>query len=193
MKNPVKALVAITFMAAAFLTNASAIAPGITTVKKIIIKGNAKVILIQREREEVVIDDSFSAQKTTVFKEGISLVINSKETSPITIRVYVKSPFRIEASNTSCIETRGNFDLQFLQIFLNDKAVARVTSNTEGLYTRVNHSAKLTLGGRSEDHVSVRSIGAKIQTTNLACLKTNTSYFTPAKYTKGLTAKNVRR
>jgi len=193
MKNPVKALVVMTFLAATFLTNTSAIAPDNTTIKKIIIKGNANVILIQRDWEEVVIHDTFESGKTKISKEGISLIINSREQTPLTIRVYAKAPFRIEAFNTVSVETSGNFDLQYLQVFLNDRATARITSNTEGLYTRINHSARLTLGGKSEDHVSVRSIGARIKTENLVCLKTNTSYFVPAAYTKKLTAKNVAR
>lgn len=193
MKNPVKVLVATAFLAATFLSNTSAIAPDKTTIKKIIIKGNANVILVQRDQEEVVIAETFNSAKTTVSKDGISLVINSQERTPLTIRVYAKAPFRIEAFNTSTVETRGSFDLQYLQIFLNDKATARINSNTEGLYTRINHSAKLTLGGKSEDHVSVRSIGARIKTESLACLKTNTSYFVPTAYTKKLTAKNLSR
>lgn len=193
MKNPVKALAATAFLAAAFLINTSAIAPDKPTIKKIIIKGNANVILVQRDQEEVVIAESFNSAKTSISTDGISLVINSQEQTPVTIRVYAKAPFRIEAFNTSRVETVGSFDLQYLQVFLNDKAAARINSNTEGLYTRINHSAKLILRGKSEDHVSVRSIGARIETESLACLKTNTSYFVPTAYTKKLTAKNLSR
>lgn len=193
MKNPVRALVAMTFLAATFLTNTSAIAPDNPTIKKIILKGNAKVLLIQRDQEEVVIQDPFDPQKTTISQDGLSLIISSQESTPLTIKVYAKAPFRIQAFNSVYVETSDNFDLEYLQVFLNDRAIARITSNTEGLYTRVNNSAKLTLGGSSEDHVSVRSIGARIQTANLACLKTTTSYFVPATYNKKLTAKNVAR
>lgn len=151
------------------------------------------MVLVQREIEEIVIQDNFTGQGTSVSEEGLSLIIKSQESTPLNITIYARAPFRIEAFNSVSVETRGNFDLQYLQVFLHDRAVARITSKTTGLYTTVNHSAKLTLAGSSEDHVSVRSIGSRIQTADLACLKTNTSYFVPATYSRKLTAKNVAR
>lgn len=192
MKNPMKVLLAMMFLATTFLS-ASAFAFDNTSIKKIIIKGNARVLLVQRDAEEVVIQEYFSPANTTVSKVGLSLVINSTEPTPLKITIYTKAPFRVEAFNNVSVETIGDINLQYLQIFLHDKATARISSNTVGLYTTVNHSARLTLEGSSEDHVSVRSIGSRIQSANLTCAKTNTSYFIPITSGKRLTAKNVTR
>lgn len=180
-------------IAISFVHHVSAVNPETTTIKKIIIKGNAKVLLIQRDKEEVVIRDAYNPDKTSVTVKGISLLINSMEKEPLTVVVYAKSPFRIEASNNSSVRTIGKFNVPYLQVFVNDQARADVNTYTQSLYTRVNQLATLQMSGTSDEHFMVRSSNAKLKMDKLYCMKTSTSYFRPYQIDKSkLTAENLR-
>ena len=174
-------LIAICIASTAFAASAS---PGHATVLrtpangilKVIVKGNAKVLLVQSEKECVKIIDAYHDERTSVKMEGGSLVINSTEVYPINITVYVKNLFRIEASNTSFVQTKGIFNLQFLQVILKDKARADVNACTKGLYTQVRDKANLKLAGSADEHIIIRSKVSKLQKEAFACLKTDESY-----------------
>ncbi|MCD0487140.1 DUF2807 domain-containing protein [Pedobacter sp. MC2016-14] len=176
-------LFAIVIASTAFTANASTSADHSTTLRtpangilKVVVKGNAKVTLVQSEKESVKIIDAYNDEKTSVKMEGGTLVINSYEAYPINITVFVKNPFRIEASNTASVQTKGTFNLQFLQVILKDKASADVNACTKGLYTQVRDKANLKLAGSSDEHIIIRSKVAKLQKEAFACVKTNESY-----------------
>jgi len=170
------ALVAIFFLSTAFSTQAASV----VGIQKVIVKGNVRVVLVQKDKESVKIYDAYNAEKTSVKMDGTSLIINSNEDRPITVTVFVKNLFRIEASNTSTIETSGEFNLQFLQVLLNDEAKAKLNVKTQGLYTVVKDQSRLKLRGASEDHIVIRSKMSRLQTEEFACSKTNSSFETLA-------------
>ncbi|WP_069658806.1 GIN domain-containing protein [Arcticibacter eurypsychrophilus] len=193
MKNLLRMTVVMAIVAISSVTHLFAANPETTTIKKIIIKGTVRVFLIQRDKEAVVIKDTYDPNKTTVIVKGLSLLINSTEKEPVTVIVYAKSPFRIEASNTSYVKTIGEFNLPYLQVFVNDNAKADINSTTQSLYTRVNQLATLQMRGISDEHFMVRSSDAKLKMDKLYCGKTSTSYFKPYQIDKSkLTAENLR-
>ena len=112
--------------------------------------------------------------------DGASLMISSNEDQPITVTVFVKNLFRLEASNTSTVETSGEFNLPFLQVLLNNQAKAKLNVQTHGLYTVVKDQSRLKLRGASEDHIVIRSKASKLQLEDFACSKTNFSFETLA-------------
>ena len=183
MKTSVQAFLASTLTAIVLSTSAFASQTDSLSIQKVIVKGNAKVIMIQRDQESVKIDDSKSQENTTVKTRGTSLEINSNEIEPATIIVYVKNPFRIEASQTSTVETSGKFDLNYLQVILKDQAKAKINADTKGLYTLIKDESKLKLSGTSDDHISIRSDVAKIQMDKLASAKTSSVFQETAKAT----------
>jgi hypothetical protein len=179
MKTSVQAFFASTLAAIVLSTSAFATSTDSLSIQKVIVKGNAKVILIQKDQESVRIDGN-SHDHTTVKTKGKSLVITSNEEQPATIIVYVKKPFRVEASNTSTVETSGKFNVDFLQVVLKDQAKANINAATKGLYTLVNDQSKLKLSGTSDEHISIRSKASKLQMDNLASNKTSSTYFETA-------------
>ena len=170
------ALVAIFFFSTAFVTHAAPV----VGIQKVIVKGNVRVILVQKDKESVKIYDVYNPEKTSVNMNGASLMISSNEDRPITVTVFVKNLFRIEASNTSTVETSGAFNLPFLQVLLNDEAKAKLNVKTQGLYTVVKDQSRLKLRGTSDDHILIRSKASQLQLEDFACSKTNSSFETLA-------------
>jgi triphosphoribosyl-dephospho-CoA synthetase len=177
MKTSVQAFFASTLAAIVLSTSAFASSTDSTSIQKVIVKGNAKVYLVQREKESVKVYDTATNKDTHVTTQGRSLIINSNEAEPVTIMVYVNKPFRVEASNSSTVETVGNFSVDYLQVVLKDQARAKIKADTKGLYTVVKDQSNLKLSGTSDEHISLRGKESKLQMDNLASLKTNSSYF----------------
>ena len=141
-------------------------------IKKVIITGNTKVILIQGPKEHVTMDE-LDLEKVSLKQVGNTLTISSNESSPVTVFVYVKDIYRIDASDNSSVRTSGNFNLENLQVMLKDDASARVKATTGSLYTTINDRAKLKLIGTSESHVSRLAGVAKMDIDQFAALKTD--------------------
>jgi len=141
-------------------------------IKKVIITGNTKVILIQGPKEHVTMDE-LDLEKVSLKQVGNTLTISSNESSPVTVFVYVKDIYRIDASDNSSVRTSGNFNLENLQVMLKDDASARVKATTGSLYTTINDRAKLELIGTSESHVSRLAGVAKMDIDQFAALKTD--------------------
>ena len=133
-------------------------------IKKVIVTGNTKVILVQSSKEWVALEDDMM-DKVAIRQEGDILRISSAEETPVTVVVYVKNPYRVDASNTSTVDTRGNFKLKYLQLILKDSAKACIKATTESLYTAINDQSKLELLGTTQSHF--------IKTGGIASLKMN--------------------
>ena len=73
MKTSVQAFLASTLTAIVLSTSAFASQTDSLSIQKVIVKGNAKVIMIQRDQESVKIDDSKSQENTTV-KLSVNLI-----------------------------------------------------------------------------------------------------------------------
>jgi hypothetical protein len=127
----------------ATLTSASAV----KTFNKIWVSGNVKIVLTQGENQKVVGLDNYDASKTSVKSEGQTLYINSTEKGQVTLNITVKDLQRVEAYGQSQVVTSNNFDVENLQLFLNQSATASIKTTAESLYTVVKDNAALKLNG----------------------------------------------
>jgi len=177
--NSVKnsSLVAIILVASLFSINASAATvtadkgASNSDIKKVIVTGNTNVLIIQNANESVKMDE-LDMDKVSLKQVGGTLTINSSEKSPVTVIVYVKDIYRIDASGRANVKTVGKFNVKNLQVILKDDAKARVKAATESLYTVIDGHAKLELIGTSDSHVTKMTGLAKIDTDKFAALKT---------------------
>jgi putative autotransporter adhesin-like protein len=140
-------------------------------IKKVIVTGNTKVILVQSKNEFVTMD-STDLQKVSVKQIGNALTISSNERNPVVVTVYVKNPYRIDASGKAEVRTLGKFDLVNLQVMLKDEATAKVKANTQSIYTVINDRANLQLLGTTGKHIYERADIAKMDTAKFAAVET---------------------
>jgi len=170
-------LVAIILLASMFSINASAATvtadkgTSSANIKRVVVTGNTKVIILQSADESVQIDE-LDLDKVSLKQIGSTLTINSSEFNPVTVTVYVKDIYRISASDQSTVKTSGKFDVKNLQVILKDDASASVKATTESLYTVIDDHANLTLIGTSDNHVNKMAASANIDTDKFAALKT---------------------
>ncbi len=139
------------------------------TFNKVIVSGNVKVILIQGTKEAIKVDDNFDASKTTIKKNGYKLMIHSTEINPVTITVSVKDLQRIDVSGISSVETKGKFDLKYLQIFMSYSSSASINAKTGSLYTNISDAAELKLSGSTDDHTFIANQNAKADLDHFVC------------------------
>lgn len=140
-------------------------------IKKLIVKGNTKVILVQSNSEYITTEQS-DLENVSLKQIGQTLTINSSASNPVTVFVYVKDLYRIDASDQASVRTSGKFKLKYLQVLLKDAATASVKATTESLYTVIDGSAKLELLGTAENHIFKVAGIAKMDTTKFAALHT---------------------
>jgi hypothetical protein len=152
-------------------TEISKAAVSSVTFNKVIVSGNVKVILVQGTKEAIKVDDSFDASKTTIKKNGYKLMIHSTEINPVTITVSVKDLQRIDVSGISSVETKGKFDLKYLQIFMSYSSSASINAKTGSLYTNISDAAELKLSGSTEDHTFIANQNAKADLDHFVCNK----------------------
>jgi len=173
-------LTAIVLSTSALTSNAASPVTNLTTISssidfnKVVVKGNVHVVLVQADKQRVIIYEEFNKDLTTVVKKGDKLFINSNEDQPITIVVYVKNLQRIDASNTATVITKGKFSAEALQVFLKDNARADVNATAKSLYTYVVDNSALKLSGTSNDHMSVKGKVAKLQMEEFAAVNFTT-------------------
>lgn len=170
-------LVAIILLASLFSMNVSAATltahsgAAHPDIKKVVVTGNTKVLIIQNSNESVKMDE-VDFDKVSLKQVGGTLTISSSEKYPVTVIVYVKDIYRIDASGNASVRTEGKFKVNNLQVILKDDANARVKASTKSLYTVIGGHAKLELLGSSDSHVSKMDGFAQIDTDKLATLKT---------------------
>ncbi|WP_276089202.1 DUF2807 domain-containing protein [Pedobacter sp. JY14-1] len=131
------------------------------TFNKITVTGNVKVVLVQKDKESVSVDNSFNAEKTSIKRQGYNLLIHSSEINPVTVTVAVKDLQRIDVAGISSVETKGKLDVKYLQIFVSYSATAKINANTESLYTVISDAADLKLSGSAEEHTFVAGAATK--------------------------------
>ncbi|PTT01683.1 hypothetical protein DBR11_06780 [Pedobacter sp. HMWF019] len=124
----------------------------ITPIKKIFIKGNVEVIIVQGLPESVSYTDDNTGRVKVIKNGGMLRIIgDSKESSKLFI--YVKDIYRIEAEDNAIIRSEGWLKTKFLQIFLKGNAKADLRTSTQGLYTSLQDNANLKLSGSTDDHM----------------------------------------
>ena len=162
MKTSIKtafatALTAIFLSTTAFTTFAID-TPKMATVKAsamkvnmVVVTGHIDVYLIHSDKEDIQVVPFGDDEANVSFKkQGAKLFINSNESERATVYVYLKDLKRIDASNTAMVKTKGDFNMDALQIFLKDNAKANVHVNTKSLYTVIKDQADLKLAGKSD-------------------------------------------
>lgn len=142
--------------------------------KRISVKGNVEVTLIQRSTCGVsyTIDNDGTAK---IIQDGDNLKIASISRELAKVVVYVNDIFRIEASENAVVKTEGKLTTQFLQLFLSGNAHAEINTSTEGLYTVIKDNANLKLSGSTDSHTLVMGKTQKLTIDKFAALKTNIS------------------
>ncbi|MFC4210292.1 GIN domain-containing protein [Pedobacter lithocola] len=185
MKTSIKTLIA-TSLTALVLTSATFATSVVAAEKhplstessvnyrRIIVKGNVEVTLVQRQNEGInYADDNLGNARITQEGNILKISSNDKEVSKLT--VYVNDLYRIEASENAIVKTNGKLKTKFLQIFLKDNAFAQINSSTEGLYTVIKDNADLKLSGATDNHTLVMGNTPKLTIDKFAALKTNIS------------------
>lgn len=128
-------------------TTVTASAVNISSVKKLVITGNAEVTILQDAKSKVLYSNDGEG-KVSVKKIGDAVFVDSKTNGKITI--YVDEIYRIEASENAAVYTNSNLTLKYLQVFLKDNAQVDLNANTENLFTDIKNSAKLMLKGNTD-------------------------------------------
>ncbi|UKT65111.1 GIN domain-containing protein [Pedobacter mucosus] len=185
MKNSIQNLIAssltaIVLTSTLFTTSVSAVesskikvaAP--VSVKRVYVKGNVEITLIQRVTEGVTYSDD-NTGNAKIVQDGDILRISSTDKNVAKLVVYVKDIYRIEASENAVIKTNGKISIKFLQVFLNGNAHADLNTSTEGLYTIIKDNAELKLSGSTDNHSLVMGKTSKLTIERFAALKTNIS------------------
>jgi hypothetical protein len=110
-----------------------------------------------------------------VIQDGSTLKITSADNSQAKITVYVKSIYRVQASDDAVVKTDGKLDVKYLQVLLKGNAVAQISSKTESLYTVMEENADLKLTGATNNHILVMGSTPKLNLDRFAALKTEMS------------------
>lgn len=141
-------------------------------IKKVVVKGNLRVFVVQSNSEWISMDEE-DRDQVSIKQIGNTLTVGTEVKKPISITVYVKDIYRIDASDQACVKTIGKFNVKYLQVMLRDNATARIKASTHSIYTVVNDRADLELLGTTEKHI-IRTHGtATMNTERLAALVTS--------------------
>jgi len=147
-----------------------------TPFKKVVVKGNVEITLVQRQNEGVAYTDE-NTGKAKITQEGNVLRITSADKEVTRLVVYVNDIYRIEAGENAVVKTNGKIKSKYLQIFLSGNAQADINSATEGLYTVISGNSDLKLSGSTDNHTLIMGKTPKITIDRFAALKTNISSF----------------
>lgn len=143
------------------------------TYNKIQVHGNVNVILVQNNKEGVLVDDNFDAAKTTIQQKGYTLIISSTEINPVTVKISVKDLQRIDVSGISSVKTKGDFKLDYLQVFVSNSATADIKASISSLYTVIKDAADLKLSGSANEHTFLADNTASADLKDFVCRKEN--------------------
>ncbi|MFW0717881.1 GIN domain-containing protein [Pedobacter sp. N23S346] len=145
--------------------------------RKISVKGNVEVILIQNGNFGInYADDNFGNARVT--QQGDILHIISHSNEKTKFFVYVNDIYRIEAGDNAVVKTAGKLKFQFLQVFLRENASADINTETSSIYTCIADNAQVTLGGSTKSHCLIASNTSKIILNNFDALKTSINSLT---------------
>ena len=143
----------------------------LSTVNRIWVSGNVKIVLTQGEKQSVEGTENYNAAKTSISTDGKTLFINSEETNQVTLNITLKDLERIEAYGQSMVVTSNNFDVKNLQLFINQSATARIKTTTASLYTVVKEDAVLKLNGTAGYSTMIASNMKNVKLADFASLK----------------------
>lgn len=139
------------------------------TFNKIIVSGNVKVVLVQKSKEAISVGERFDPARTSIKRKGYNLLIHSSEIEPVTVTVAVKDLQRIDVSGISSVVTKGDFKLDYLQLFISYSASADINAKTGSLYTVISDAAELKLSGSADEHTFIAGLHTKANMDNFVC------------------------
>lgn len=142
-------------------------------INKIWVSGNVKLVLTQGENEGVAGTEGYDEQTTSVQSKGQTLYINSTSGQRVTLNITVKDLQRIEAYGEAIVQTTNNFDVKYLQVFLNQNAKAKVNALAGSLYTVIKDNATLKMSGVAKEHTMIASNKKNVKLIDFVCLKNN--------------------
>lgn len=184
MKTSIKSLIALTltaivlsgtaltnFAVAADKTPIGIVTP-LTTFNKIVVSGNVKLTLVQKSRQNIVVDNEVDQSKVSFKQKGYTLFISATDSETLNVTVTVADLQRIDAANGAKVVTVGNFNLEVLQVFLQDNATASVKGTINSLYTVTKDNSDLKLAGTANEHIIVKNRNSILDTEKFAALKT---------------------
>ena len=155
MKTQIKTLFATGLIAVAMSTSTvyanvstakiPSSAVNITAIQKIIVTGNVNVTIVQAPKSKVLYQKENNAD-VTVKKNNNSITIDGGNASTAAeVTIYVDDIYRIDASGNAMVQTKGDFAVRNLQVFVKDHAKVEVNAQTESLYTVIKDTAELRL------------------------------------------------
>ncbi|MBB6238277.1 hypothetical protein HDC90_002909 [Pedobacter sp. AK013] len=133
----------------------------IQNFRKIVIKGNVEVTLVQQPTIGIsYADDNIGNVK--VFQQGEVLRITNLNNEKCKLVVYVNDIYRIEADQNAVVKTEVKLSTKFLQIILKGNAFADIDTSSEGLYTEILDNSTLKLKGNTNRHTLVMGIATNL-------------------------------
>jgi Putative auto-transporter adhesin, head GIN domain len=140
--------------------------------RRIVIKGNIEVILVQRPTVGVsYADDNAGSVKVT--QQGEVLRITSLDKEKCKLIIYVNDIYRIEADENAVVKTEAKLTTKFLQIILKGNAVADINTSSEGLYTEILDNSTLKLKGTTNLHTLVMGKAPNLTIDHFAAIQTD--------------------
>ncbi|WP_025141842.1 GIN domain-containing protein [Pedobacter jeongneungensis] len=143
----------------------------IAPFRKILIKGNIEVILIQRPDVGISYADD-NEGNARVTQQGEILSITGTSTVLGKIIVYVNELYRIEADENAMVKTQGILSVKFLQIILKGNAIADIYTTSQELYTAIYDKSELYLRGNTDKHFLFMDKNPKLTFDQFAALRT---------------------
>lgn len=146
----------------------------IQNFRKIVIKGNVEVTLVQGISIGVsYADDNTGNVKVT--QQGEILRITGLDKEKCKLIVYVNDIYRIEADQNAVVKTEARLTTKFLQIILKGNAFADINTSTVGLYTEILDSSTLKLKGNTNRHALIMGKATNLTIDHFAAAQTDVS------------------
>ncbi|NII82170.1 MULTISPECIES: GIN domain-containing protein [unclassified Pedobacter] len=144
----------------------------IQNFRKIVIKGNVEVMLVQQPAIGIsYADDNIGNVK--VIQQGEVLRITNLHNEKCKLVVYVNDIYRIEADQNAVVKTGVKLSTKFLQIILKENAFADIDTSSEGLYTEILDNSTLKLKGSTNRHTLVMDKATNLTIDRFSAVQTD--------------------
>lgn len=146
----------------------------IQNFRRIVIKGNVEVMLVQRPAIGISFaDDNTGNVKVT--QQGEVIRISGLDKEKCKLVIYVNDIYRIEADQNAVVKTEAKLSTKFLQIILKGNAFADINTSSEGLYTEILDNSILKLKGNTNRHTLVMGKASNLTIDRFAAAQTEVS------------------
>ncbi|QNK64001.1 DUF2807 domain-containing protein [Pedobacter sp. PAMC26386] len=139
------------------------------------VNGNVQVYLSLGAKENIRVETNQPEARVSLKRIGEKLLISSTEENMVTVYLTVKSLSRIDAADKAIVKTNGHFNLENLQIFLQDDAQVNVDATALDIYTVIKDGASLKLSGSTDRLISIKDEASKLNTNKLIANSTISS------------------